>query len=101
MIKHAVEMLGSVTQRLQLTRLFTVAIHSKRLHDFVHGFSRWFVVMKEIASEKHQVNIPLLSKTHDLVEGLPGIIAADWVSLLVADMVVSGDEDANGIGLSK
>lgn len=38
-------------------------------------------------------------EVHDLVEGLPAVILADGVALLVADVVVGRHEDADRVGL--
>lgn len=36
---------------------------------------------------------------HDLVKGLPAVILADRVALLVADVVIRRHEDADRVGL--
>ena len=38
-------------------------------------------------------------EVHDLVKRLPAVILADWVALLVADVVVRRHEDADRVGL--
>jgi hypothetical protein len=37
------------------------------------------------------------SQRHDLVKCLPAVVLPDRIPLLVADMIVSGDEDADGV----
>lgn len=38
-------------------------------------------------------------QVHNLVKRLPAIITADGIALLVAHMIIGGDEDADGIGI--
>jgi len=47
--------------------------------------------MKEVTTKEHHVDISFFGKAHDLMKGLPGIIAANWISFIVANMVVRGD----------
>lgn len=53
--------------------------------------------MKEISGEQHHVDIVFLGQAHDFVETFPAVISPNRVSFVVADMIVSGDKDTNGI----
>lgn len=94
---------------------------SKRAHDLVERFSGRLVVVEEVTSEQYHVdlrevrrfairngpcwgwdngsNIFGASEIHDFVKGAPTIIFSNGIALLVADMIVGGDEYSNGIGL--
>ena len=39
----------------------------------------------------------LLCQTHDLVEGLPAVVTANGITLIVTDMVVGGNKDADRV----
>jgi hypothetical protein len=55
--------------------------------------------VEEITCQEDHINIPFLGQTHYLVEALPAIVAANGVSLVVADMIIGGDEDADSFRL--
>lgn len=39
----------------------------------------------------------VLGDGHNFIERLPGVIHADWVFLLVADMIIGGDKNPDGV----
>ena len=53
--------------------------------------------MEQITSEEDHVYITFLCQTHDFMEGLPAVVAADGVSFVVADMTVGCDEDTDSV----
>jgi len=55
--------------------------------------------MEEVARKENHVHISLLGQAHDFMEGLPTVISTDWISLCIADMVVSCDENADRVRL--
>jgi len=50
--------------------------------------------VEEVPSEQHHVDILLFCEGHDFMEALPAVIASDGVSLSVADMAVTGNQDS-------
>jgi hypothetical protein len=57
--------------------------------------------MKQVSSQENHVNIPFLGQAHYFVEALPAVVPTDGISLVVADMVIGGDENSNGFRLYK
>jgi hypothetical protein len=51
--------------------------------------------MKEISGKQNHINISFLGQAHDLVEALPAVISTNGIPLIVPDVVVGRDEDAN------
>jgi hypothetical protein len=49
--------------------------------------------MEKISRQEDHIDIPFLGQTHYFVETLPAIVAANWITLVVADMVIRGDEN--------
>lgn len=91
------KLLARIAQHLQLTRLLSVAIHPQASHDLVHGLARRLVLVEEIASEQDHVDIAFFRQAHDLMEGLPAVIATDGIAFVVADMVVGRDENTDRV----
>ena len=92
------KLLAGITEHLQLARFLAIAVHAQASHDLIHGLAGWLVLMEEIAREKNHVDVTLLGEAHDLVEGLPAVVATDCIAFAVADMIVCGDKDTNGVG---
>lgn len=92
-------MLAAIAQHLQLTRLVAQTVGPETVHDLIHRLSRRLVLVEEIAGEQDHIHVPLLSSGHDLVEGFPTIIAADRVSLAIANMIVCRNQNANRIAV--
>lgn len=44
--------------------------------------------MKQIAAQQYHVDLTLVRKPKDLLKGLEGILAADWILLQIAKVVV-------------
>ncbi len=61
--------------------------------------TRRTVLMEEIAGQQDHVGLTLSGQDHDLVEAPPAVILADGIALAVADMIVRGDQDANGVAV--
>lgn len=40
----------------------------------------------------------VLGDSHNLIESFPSVVHADWVFLLVTDMIVGSDKNPNGVG---
>ena len=95
MVECPLEVFTGVTEHFQLTGLIAQTVHPDRAHYLVHGFSGRLVLVKEIACEKHHVDITLSSEAHHLMETLPTVIAPDRVSFVVPDMVVGCNQDAD------
>lgn len=53
--------------------------------------------MEKIPSEQYHIDIPLFRQTHDLVKTFPTVVPTNVIALVVTDVVVGRDEDANGI----
>ena len=85
------KLLTRITQHLQLTRLLPIAVHAKTPHDLVHRFARRFVLVEQIAGQENHVDFAFFGQTHDFVEGLPAVVAADGIALVEADVVVCCD----------
>ena len=88
MVKGALEILTGITEHFQLTRFITQAVHPDRTHHLVHGLPGRFVLVEQIPSQQHHVDILLLGQTHHLVETLPAVVSPDGISFIVPNMVV-------------
>lgn len=95
MVKRALEILTRVTDHLQFTRLVPQAVHPDGPHHLIHGLPGWLVFMEQIPRQENHVDILFFGHTHHLMETLPTIISPDGISLVVADMIVSRDENAD------
>lgn len=51
--------------------------------------------MEEIAGQKNHVDIPFLGQAHNLVKGFPTVVAPNRIALVIADMIVRGDQDTD------
>lgn len=51
--------------------------------------------MEKIPSQQYHIDIPLFRQTHDFVETFPTVVSADGVALVVANVVVGRDQDAD------
>lgn len=89
---------AAVAQHLQFARLVTEAVLTQTSHDLVHGLSRRLVFVEKVTSEKDHIDVASLGELHDFVESLPAIVATNRIAFIVANMIVSGNEYANGIG---
>lgn len=92
-------MLAAVAQHLELAGLVAKAVLTQASHDLIHGLSRRLILVEEIAGHQYHINITLPSQAHDLVKGLPAVVATLGITLIVANMVICGDEDADGVPL--
>lgn len=52
--------------------------------------------MEQVSGQEYHIDIPFLGQAHYFVEALPAVVPTDRVSLVVADMIIGGDENANG-----
>lgn len=91
------ENLLRITQKLQLTGLHAQTVFPQRLYDLIHGFSRWLIVMEEVAAKKNHVNVLGFRYLHDLIEGPPAIIFPDWIPLCIAHMIVGRHQYADSV----
>lgn len=53
--------------------------------------------MEQVSREQDHVDISFLGQTHHFVEALPAIVTPDRITLVVTDMVVGGDKDADRV----
>ena len=86
-----IKLLARIAQHLQLARLLAITIHAQTPHHLVHRLPAGLVVVEEVAGQKNHVDVAFFGQAHDFVEGLPAVVAAVGVSLVVADMVVCCD----------
>jgi hypothetical protein len=96
-----VESLARIAKHLQFARLLAIAVHAKTPHNLIHRLPARLIVVEEITSKKHHVDIASLGQTHDLVEGFPAIIASYRVAFVVTDMVICGDQYADCIRIGE
>jgi hypothetical protein len=96
-----VESLARIAEHLQFARLLAVAVHAKTPHNLIHRLPARLVVVEEITSKKHHVDIASFGQTHDLVKRLPTIIASYRIAFVVTDMVICGDQHANRIRIGE
>ena len=57
--------------------------------------------MEEVSGKQDHVDIFVFRQAHNLMEALPAIITTNVISLVVADMTIRSDEDADGVGCYK
>ena len=88
MVKGTLEILTGITEHLQLTRFITQAVHPDRAHHLVHGLPGRLVLVEQIPSQQHHVDILLLGQAHDFVITLPAVVAPNGISFIVPNMVV-------------
>ena len=55
--------------------------------------------MEQVSSQENHINIPFLGQAHYFVEALPAVVPTDGISLVVADMIIGGDEYSDGFRL--
>lgn len=53
--------------------------------------------MEQVARKQHHVDITVFGDGHDFVERLPGVIATNGIALVVADVGVCGDQNADRV----
>lgn len=60
----------------------------------------WPILMKKITGEKDEVDFGITSDLEYLPESIDGVLAANWVLLCVANVVVGSEQDAEAAGES-
>lgn len=88
MVKSTLEILTGITEHFQLTRFITQTVHPDRAHYLIHGLPGRLVLVEQIPSQQHHVDILLLGQTHHFVEALPAVVSPDGISFIVPNMVV-------------
>jgi hypothetical protein len=53
--------------------------------------------VEQISGMQDHIDIVLLRKAHDFIEGLPAVVLAICIALVEADMAVSGDKDPDSV----
>ena len=53
--------------------------------------------MEKVASMKYHIYIMLFREAHDLVEAFPAVITTVRITLIVANMTVSRNQNSNSI----
>lgn len=86
MTPRALKLQTRIAQHLNLARLLSVAVLPQRLHHLIHGLPARLVIVEQVARQQHHVDVAVLCKTHDLVKRPPAVVAADWITFIVADM---------------
>jgi hypothetical protein len=86
--KRALEDLGGVAQKFELTGLHSETVLPERTHDLVHGLARRFVVVEQVTTEEDHIDITSAGELHDLIKSAPTVILANGVSLFKPDMVI-------------
>lgn len=91
------KVLACIAQHLELARLVPEAAHPQAAHDMIHALPARLVVMEKVATMQDHVDVVLLGQHHNFVERLPAVVAANGVALVVPDMAVRRDQDADRI----
>lgn len=86
--------LHGVAQKFKGNRLVAKSVLSQQSDGLVQACTTWAVLVKQVTGKQDKVDLLLTGNLQNLLERVDGVLATDGILFRIADVIVSGEQDA-------